>query len=143
MFHVLIALADQERHGYAIIKDVAHRTAGHVVVEPEAGRSADVASAIRGAVRALRPDLVVARPEPLLALITRRMGALPFGAWLLGLVAALAVGLSAKSAEPPRSIPLSRFAPSRLLCPFALCPISDAPETARRRSRPCSPTRRP
>lgn len=67
----------------------------HVVVEAEAGRSADVAGAIRGAVRALRPDLVVARPEPLLALITRRMGALPFGAWLLGLVAALAVGLSA------------------------------------------------
>lgn len=32
MFHVLIALADQERHGYAIIKDVAHRTAGRVTL---------------------------------------------------------------------------------------------------------------
>src|SRR5215813_10316747 len=30
MFHVLVALADEERHGYAIIKDVSARTAGAV-----------------------------------------------------------------------------------------------------------------
>jgi DNA-binding PadR family transcriptional regulator len=30
MFHVLVALADEPRHGYAIIKDVAARTAGKV-----------------------------------------------------------------------------------------------------------------
>ena len=30
MFHVLVALADDERHGYAIIKDVATRTGGRV-----------------------------------------------------------------------------------------------------------------
>ena len=30
MFHVLVALADEPRHGYAIIKDVSARTAGKV-----------------------------------------------------------------------------------------------------------------
>jgi DNA-binding PadR family transcriptional regulator len=32
MFHVLVALADEPRHGYAIIKDVAARTAGRVAL---------------------------------------------------------------------------------------------------------------
>jgi len=30
MFHVLVAMADGDRHGYAIIKDVAERTSGDV-----------------------------------------------------------------------------------------------------------------
>jgi DNA-binding PadR family transcriptional regulator len=30
MFHVLVALTDEERHGYAIIKDVSTRTSGAV-----------------------------------------------------------------------------------------------------------------
>ena len=30
MFHVLVALADEERHGYAVIKDISARTAGTV-----------------------------------------------------------------------------------------------------------------
>ena len=30
MFHVLVALADEPRHGYAIIKDVSARTGGSV-----------------------------------------------------------------------------------------------------------------
>lgn len=30
MFHVLVALADEPRHGYAIIKDVSARTSGRV-----------------------------------------------------------------------------------------------------------------
>ncbi|HEY7474954.1 MAG TPA: PadR family transcriptional regulator [Vicinamibacterales bacterium] len=30
MFHVLVALADEPRHGYAIIKDVSGRTGGKV-----------------------------------------------------------------------------------------------------------------
>src|SRR5262245_53565265 len=30
MFHVLVAMADEHRHGYAIIKDVSARTAGRV-----------------------------------------------------------------------------------------------------------------
>ena len=29
-FHILLALADEERHGYAIIQDVASRTGGEV-----------------------------------------------------------------------------------------------------------------
>jgi DNA-binding PadR family transcriptional regulator len=29
-FHILIALADEERHGYAVIQDVAARTGGEV-----------------------------------------------------------------------------------------------------------------
>jgi DNA-binding PadR family transcriptional regulator len=32
MFHVLVALADGDRHGYAIIKDVAARTGGAVAL---------------------------------------------------------------------------------------------------------------
>ena len=32
MFHVLIALADGEKHGYAILKEVARRTDLHCVV---------------------------------------------------------------------------------------------------------------
>jgi DNA-binding PadR family transcriptional regulator len=32
MFHVLVALVDEERHGYAIIKDVAARTSGEVTI---------------------------------------------------------------------------------------------------------------
>ena len=30
MFHVLIALADGERHGYAVIKEIARRTDGEI-----------------------------------------------------------------------------------------------------------------
>lgn len=30
MFHILLSLADEERHGYAIILDVAERTRGQV-----------------------------------------------------------------------------------------------------------------
>ena len=29
-FHILLALADEDRHGYGIIQDVAHRTAGQL-----------------------------------------------------------------------------------------------------------------
>jgi hypothetical protein len=32
MFHVLVAMADGDRHGYAIIKDVAERTSGDVAL---------------------------------------------------------------------------------------------------------------
>ncbi len=30
MFHILVALADEDRHGYAIIQDVAERTGGRI-----------------------------------------------------------------------------------------------------------------
>jgi DNA-binding PadR family transcriptional regulator len=33
-FHILVALADEDRHGYAIIKDVAARSGGAVNLSP-------------------------------------------------------------------------------------------------------------
>jgi DNA-binding PadR family transcriptional regulator len=33
-FHVLLALADEERHGYAIMQDTAERTDGAMVLDP-------------------------------------------------------------------------------------------------------------
>jgi DNA-binding PadR family transcriptional regulator len=33
-FHILLALADEDRHGYAIIQDVAERTSGGVRLSP-------------------------------------------------------------------------------------------------------------
>ena len=32
MFHVLVAMADEPRHGYAIIKDIAESTSGTVLI---------------------------------------------------------------------------------------------------------------
>lgn len=66
-----------------------------VVAEANTGREGEAAAEMRAAVRALRPDLVVAPPRSMVALIRQRMGATPFGAWLLGLIASLAVGLAA------------------------------------------------
>lgn len=34
VFHILLALADQDRHGYAIIQDVAARTEGRLRLSP-------------------------------------------------------------------------------------------------------------
>jgi DNA-binding PadR family transcriptional regulator len=34
MFHILIALADGDRHGYAIMQDVAERTGGKLKMSP-------------------------------------------------------------------------------------------------------------
>ena len=33
-FHILVALADQDRHGYAIMQDVASRTGGQLKLSP-------------------------------------------------------------------------------------------------------------
>lgn len=33
-FHILVALADDDRHGYAVIKDVAARTGGALKLSP-------------------------------------------------------------------------------------------------------------
>ncbi len=33
-FHILVALADEDRHGYAVIKDVAARTGGALKLNP-------------------------------------------------------------------------------------------------------------
>ena len=34
VFHILIALADRDRHGYSIMQDVASRTSGKVQLSP-------------------------------------------------------------------------------------------------------------
>lgn len=34
LFHILVALADQDRHGYAIILDVSARTGGEIKLSP-------------------------------------------------------------------------------------------------------------
>ncbi len=34
VFHILLSLADEERHGYAILQDVAERTDGEVTLGP-------------------------------------------------------------------------------------------------------------
>ena len=33
-FHILVALADEDRHGYAVIKDIAARTGGTLTLSP-------------------------------------------------------------------------------------------------------------
>ena len=33
-FHILVALADEDRHGYAVMKDVAARTSGALTLSP-------------------------------------------------------------------------------------------------------------
>jgi len=33
-FHILVALADDERHGYAVMQDVAERTGGQLTLNP-------------------------------------------------------------------------------------------------------------
>jgi hypothetical protein len=66
-----------------------------IVAEAHPGHEAEAAAQMRAAVRELRPDLVVAPPRLMDDWIRQRMGARPFGAWLLGVIAALAVGLAA------------------------------------------------
>jgi DNA-binding PadR family transcriptional regulator len=34
VFHILLALADGDKHGYAIMKDVENQTAGHIKLGP-------------------------------------------------------------------------------------------------------------
>ena len=59
MFHILLSLADADRHGYAIIQDVAARTAGEVRLGP--------GTLYRTIQRMLELDLIVeteTRPAP-------------------------------------------------------------------------------
>jgi putative ABC transport system permease protein len=66
-----------------------------IVAEANPGREGEAASQMRAVVRELAPNLVVAPPRSMEAMIRQRMGATPFGAWLLGVIASLAVGLAA------------------------------------------------
>jgi DNA-binding PadR family transcriptional regulator len=34
IFHILLAIADEERHGYGIMQEVSARTGGKVILEP-------------------------------------------------------------------------------------------------------------
>jgi len=54
MFHVLVALADGDRHGYAIMKEVEERTAGEVALS---------AGTLYGLVKKLLHDGLIAEPR--------------------------------------------------------------------------------
>lgn len=59
VFHILMALADEDRHGYAIIQEVKARTSGEVTLSP--------ATLYRSIQRMLEDDLIVEvseRPAP-------------------------------------------------------------------------------
>jgi putative ABC transport system permease protein len=66
-----------------------------VIAESEARNGSAVGAELRGAVRALRPDLVVEDVDPIPAMLDRSVRYWWFGAWLLGVFAALAVALAA------------------------------------------------
>jgi DNA-binding PadR family transcriptional regulator len=59
VFQILVALADQDRHGYAIMQDVAERTGGEMKLSP---------GTLYGSIkRMLEDDLIVElddRPDP-------------------------------------------------------------------------------
>ena len=66
-----------------------------VVAGFDGQNDAAVATELRAAVRALRPDLPVEDVGPMATWVNERVGRQRFGAWLLGTFAALAVGLAA------------------------------------------------
>ncbi|HEY7474955.1 MAG TPA: ABC transporter permease [Vicinamibacterales bacterium] len=66
-----------------------------IVAEAHAGREAEAAVQMRAAVRAFRPDLIIPPIQSLSSINNQRLGTAPLGAWLLGVIAALAVGLAA------------------------------------------------
>ena len=66
-----------------------------IVAEAYPGRAGEAGVQMRAALRELAPDLVVVPPQPMERLIRQRLGTAPAGAWLLGVIAALAVGLAA------------------------------------------------
>lgn len=59
VFHILLALADQDRHGYAIIQDVAARTEGRLKLSP---------GTLYGSIKRLLEDGLIVevedRPDP-------------------------------------------------------------------------------
>jgi putative ABC transport system permease protein len=67
----------------------------NLIVETDGRRDADVVAAIRSAIRTLRPEQVIQPIQLLTAMLDRRVARPRFGAWLLGVFAALAVGLAA------------------------------------------------
>jgi hypothetical protein len=66
-----------------------------IVAEAYPGREGEAAVQMRAAVRTLRPDLIIPPIQSLTSINYRRLGTAPVGAWLLGVIATLAVGLAA------------------------------------------------
>ena len=81
VFHILVALADQERHGYAIMQDVAERTDGKVRLSAGTLYSAVRRMLVQGLIDELRDS-----PDPASADERRRY----YGITALGRAVALA-----------------------------------------------------
>jgi DNA-binding PadR family transcriptional regulator len=58
-FHILIALADRERHGYSIMQEIAERTSGKVQLSPSS-----LYSAMKRLLEAGLIDELDERPDP-------------------------------------------------------------------------------
>lgn len=58
-FHILVALADRDRHGYSILQDVAERTGGKVQLSPST-----LYSAIKRLLEAGWIEELEERPDP-------------------------------------------------------------------------------
>ena len=71
-YHVLLALSDQSRHGYGIIKHVEDRTHGRLELE---------AGTLYAAIKRLRDDTLIAEAKAPLGTDARRRyyGLTPFG----------------------------------------------------------------
>jgi predicted lysophospholipase L1 biosynthesis ABC-type transport system permease subunit len=67
----------------------------HIIVQPDGRRESEVAASLRASIRALRPGLALEPFESLPGMVDRSVMRWRFGAWLLGVFAALAVGLAA------------------------------------------------
>jgi DNA-binding PadR family transcriptional regulator len=58
-FHILVALADRDRHGYAIMQDIAERTEGQIQLSPST-----LYSAIKRLLEAGLISELAERPDP-------------------------------------------------------------------------------
>ncbi len=58
-FHILVALADRDRHGYSILQDVAERTGGQVRLSPST-----LYSAVKRLLEAGWIEELEERPDP-------------------------------------------------------------------------------
>jgi DNA-binding PadR family transcriptional regulator len=58
-FHILVALADSDRHGYSILQDVAERTSGKVQLSPST-----LYSAVKRLLEAGWIEELEERPDP-------------------------------------------------------------------------------
>jgi DNA-binding PadR family transcriptional regulator len=64
VFHILVALAGQDRHGYSIMQDVAARTNGAIILSPGTLYGAMRRLLEEGLIRELKSHELTERPEP-------------------------------------------------------------------------------